>query len=131
MPASPESKTIWPAPAQASRRRSCNRALSAARPTRSVSPRHRCFYFEPGPHRPLGVVLMRPRIAEIDQHPVAHEFGDKSVIAHDGAGNGVLTGPESPAQFLGVKSPSHPRGAEKSEKNPLYLPPSGAVRRLR
>ena len=39
MPASPESKTIWPAPAQASRRRSRNRALSAARPTRSVSPR--------------------------------------------------------------------------------------------
>jgi hypothetical protein len=28
MPASPESKTIWPAPAQASRRRSRNRALS-------------------------------------------------------------------------------------------------------
>ena len=39
MPASPESNTIWPAPAQASRRRSRNRALSAARPTRSVSPR--------------------------------------------------------------------------------------------
>ena len=31
--------------------------------------RHRRCYFEPGPHRPLGVVLMRPRIAEIDQHP--------------------------------------------------------------
>src|SRR6516225_4211273 len=36
MPASPESSTIWPAPAQASRRRSRSRALSAARPTRSV-----------------------------------------------------------------------------------------------
>ena len=30
---------------------------------------HRCCYFQPRPHRPLGVVLMRPRIAEIDQHP--------------------------------------------------------------
>src|SRR6516164_10935631 len=39
MPASPESKTIWPAPPQALRRRSRNRTLSAARPTRSVSPR--------------------------------------------------------------------------------------------
>ena len=211
MPASPESKTIWPAPPQASRRRSRNRALSAARPTRSVSPRraaskrlsvtadafdregldrlgealqrlpaevaqpeqvadqaaggageddlpgfrkslqarrevggladhrlllrrahadqiadddkpggnadadgeplrstglqarHRRFYLQPRPHRPLGVVLMRPRIAEIGQHPVAHEFGDKAVIARDDAGNGVLIGADLLAQFLGVE----------------------------
>src|SRR5215471_18415405 len=191
MPASPESSTIWPVPAQASRRRSRNRALSGARPTSSVIPRraasnrlsvtatpstakastgsakpfavwgaeigqpeqvadqaaggageddlpgfgqslqacgeiggladhrlllrrafadqiadddkpggnpdadgkplcstglqtrHRRCYLQPRPHRPLGVVLMRPRIAEIDQHPIAHVFGDKPVIARD------------------------------------------------
>jgi len=33
---------------------------------------------EPGAHRPLGVVLMRLGIAEIDQHPVAHIFGEQS-----------------------------------------------------
>src|SRR5215813_13270036 len=29
------------------------------------------------PHRPLGVVLMRSRVAEIDQNPIAHVLGDK------------------------------------------------------
>jgi hypothetical protein len=66
-------------------------------------PRHRRCYFQPRPHRPLGVVLMRPRIAEIGQHPVAHEFGDKAVIARDDAGNGVLIGANLLAQFLGVE----------------------------
>ena len=38
---------------------------------------------QPGAHRPLGIVLMRLRIAEIDQHPVAHVLGDKAVEAAD------------------------------------------------
>src|SRR5215468_793671 len=38
---------------------------------------------EPGAGRALGVVLMRPRIAEIDEHPVAHIFGDKTAKAAD------------------------------------------------
>src|SRR5215472_14255644 len=65
--------------------------------------RHRRRYFEPGPHPPLGVVLMRPRIAEIDQHPIAHEFGDKPVIARDNAGNRVLIGADLLPQFLGIE----------------------------
>ena len=43
---------------------------------------------------------MRPQIAEIDQHPVAHELGDKAVVARDDAGNGVLIGADLLAQFL-------------------------------
>ena len=236
MPASPESKTIWPAPAQASRRRSRNRALSAARPTRSVSRRraaskrlsvtatpstakastgsakpfavcrprsrsrnrspirrrvaparticpgsaracrraarlgvspttacscaepsptrsptttspvampmrtasrsvprvsrlaHRRFYLQPGPHRPLGVVLMRPRIAEIGQHPVAHEFGDKAVIARDDAGNGVLIGADLLAQFLGVEPHRQGRRADEIAEHHRQLPPLGLAR---
>ena len=31
---------------------------------------------EPGPHRPLGVVLVRLRPAEIGEHAVAHVLGD-------------------------------------------------------
>jgi hypothetical protein len=60
-------------------------------------------YLERRSHRPLDVVFMRPRIAELGQHPVAHEFGDKSVIARDDAGNGVLIGPDLLAQFLEVE----------------------------
>ena len=42
---------------------------------------------EAGAHRALGIVLMRLGIAEIDQHPVAHVFGDKSVKAGDRLGD--------------------------------------------
>ena len=34
---------------------------------------------QPRPDRPLGIVLVRPRIAEIDEHAVAHVLGDKAV----------------------------------------------------
>ena len=34
---------------------------------------------QPRPDRPLGIVLMRSRVAEIDQNAVAHVLGDKAV----------------------------------------------------
>ena len=34
---------------------------------------------QPRPDRPLGIVLMRSRVAEIDQHAVAHVLRDKAV----------------------------------------------------
>ena len=36
---------------------------------------------KPRPHRPLGVILMRLRIAEINEHPVAHVFRDEPAEA--------------------------------------------------
>ena len=45
------------------------RRAARSRPTASTS----C---EPGAHRPLGIVLVRLRPAEIGQHAVAHELGD-------------------------------------------------------
>ena len=47
---------------------------------------------QPGAHRPLGIVLVRLRIAEIDQHAVAHVFGDKAVEAADGVGDSAVIG---------------------------------------
>ena len=41
---------------------------------------------QPGPHRPLGLVLVRLRPAEIGQHAVAHVFGDVPVPALDHLG---------------------------------------------
>jgi hypothetical protein len=76
---------------------------TASRCSSGLQARHRRCYFQPGAHRPLGVVLMRAGIAEIGQHPVTHEFGDKAVIARDDAGNGVLIGADLLAQFLGVE----------------------------
>jgi hypothetical protein len=45
---------------------------------RRREPADRVDHGKPGPHRPLRIVLMRLRIAEIDQHPVAHVLGDKT-----------------------------------------------------
>jgi hypothetical protein len=74
---------------------------------------------------------MRPRIAEIGQHPVAHEFGDKAVIARDDAGNGVLIGADLLAQFLGVKPHRQRRRADEIAEHHRQLPPLGGVLRLR
>ena len=52
-----------------------------------VEPRHgRRTQREPGPHRPLGVVLVRPRPAEIGEHAVAHVLGDVALEAVDHLG---------------------------------------------
>jgi hypothetical protein len=87
--------------------------------------RHCRFYFQPGPHRPLGVVLMRPRITEIGQHPVTHVFRDEPVIARDDAGNGVLIGADLLAQFLGVEPHRQGRRADEITKHHRQLPPLG------
>jgi hypothetical protein len=46
-----------------------------------VEPPDRGDDVEAGPHRPLRIVFVRSRIAEINQHSVAHVFGDKSLAA--------------------------------------------------
>ena len=51
---------------------------------------------ETGADCTLGVVLMRLRIAEIDQHAVAHIFGDLAVPASDHRGAAALIGAGSP-----------------------------------
>ena len=38
---------------------------------------------KPSPHGPFGVMLVRLRIAEIGEHPVAHVLGDEAPIARD------------------------------------------------
>src|SRR5215468_2422254 len=43
-----------------------------------------------GPNRSLGIVLMRPRIAEINEYTVTHVFGDKAVEPTDDLGDGVV-----------------------------------------
>ena len=49
---------------------------------------------EPGPHRPLGLVLVRPRPAEIGQHPVAHVLRHMAIHTRDLLGHRVLVRPD-------------------------------------
>jgi hypothetical protein len=68
---------------------------------------------ETRPHRPLGIVLMRLRIAEIDQHPVAHIFGDKAVEAADRLGDGAVVVADQLPQILRVKPRRERRRADQ------------------
>ena len=52
----------------------------------------RCDQLQPGPYRPLGVVLMRLRIAEIDQHAVAHVLRYEPAEALHSLGDALLIG---------------------------------------
>ena len=47
---------------------------------------------KPCPHGSLGVVLMRLRIAEIDEHAVAHVLRDEPTEAAHGLGDAFLIG---------------------------------------
>jgi hypothetical protein len=55
--------------------------------------RHRLHDAQPGPHRPLRVILMRLRIAEVDQEPIAQILRDMPLVASDHFGAGLLIRP--------------------------------------
>jgi hypothetical protein len=95
------------------------------RATPRLQSRDRRDDFEAGPHRALGVVLMRPRVAEIGEDAVAHEFGDEAVVARDDPGAGVLIGTELVAQFLGIEPGRQGRRADKIAKHDCQLPSLG------
>ena len=83
---------------------------------------------EAGPDRPLGVVLVGARKAEIGQHAVAHEFGDEAVVARDRARTGVLIGANDLAHVLGIE-PRRQRGrADEIAEHDRELAALGGVR---
>ena len=83
---------------------------------------------EPGAHRPLGVVLMRLRIAEIEQHPVAHILGDKAVEAADRISDNAVVVPDQLAQILRVKPRRERGGADQVAEHHRQLPAFGIGR---
>jgi len=54
-------------------------------------------------NRALGVFLLRVRVAEINQHAVAHELGDVAVEAPDGFAHRLLIGADHVAHVLGIE----------------------------
>jgi hypothetical protein len=55
------------------------------------------------PHRPLGVILMREGIAEVDEQAIAEILGDTPLKAADDLGARVLIGPYHLAPLFGVE----------------------------
>jgi hypothetical protein len=84
-----------------------HRELDPGRPRdRGVQFRHRIDDVETRPHRPLGLVLVGARVAEINEDAVAHVLGDKAVIMPDRRAAPVLKRGDDIAQIFGV----HPGG---------------------
>ena len=95
--------------------------LTSRRPTASIDA-------QPRPDRPLGIVLMRLRVAEIDQHAVAHVFGDKAVELGDDFGDGAVIRGDDLAQILGIE-PRRQRGrADQVAEHHRQLPAFGIGR---
>ena len=63
--------------------RVCSGALDFSPPTARDQ-------LQPRPHRPLGIVLVRLRIAEVDQHAVAHVLRHEAAEALHGLGDALL-----------------------------------------
>jgi hypothetical protein len=80
---------------------------------------------EPGTDGALGIVLMRPRVAEIHQHAVAHVLGDKAVEAGDGFADGGMVGADDCAQILGIEDGRQRRRADQIAKHHRQLPAFG------
>jgi hypothetical protein len=58
---------------------------------------------EPRIHGPLGVILMRAGIAEVDQDAVAEVFGDVPVEALDHLCTGIQIGAHDVTELFGVE----------------------------
>jgi hypothetical protein len=58
---------------------------------------------QPRPDRTFGIVLMCSRVAEIDQHAVAHVFGDKSIHPDDDFSDSAMVSSDDLAQILGIE----------------------------
>ena len=57
-----------------------------------------------GPHRLLGIMLLRLRIAEIGEDAVAHILGDIAPEPGDHLGDGGVIGPEHLAQIFRIEA---------------------------
>ena len=81
-------------------------------------------------HGSLGLVLMRPRPAEIGEHPVPHEFGDVTVEARDFACYRVLEGAKQLPHLLRVEPAGERRRSDEIDEHHCELPafPAGRSR---
>jgi hypothetical protein len=84
---------------------------------------------ERGAHRPLGVVFMRLRVAEIGQNAIAHQFGDIAAEPRDRVADAGVIGAEDVAQLFRVEPRRECRRADQIAKKHGQLPPLGGGRR--
>ena len=86
---------------------------------------------QPGSDRPLGIVLVRLRVAEVDEHAVAHVLGDEAVEAGHGLGDAAVIRSDHLAQVLGIEPRRQRRRADEIAEHHSELPPLGGGDRSR
>ena len=82
---------------------------------------------EAGAHRALGVVLLRPRPAEVGEDAVAKQLGDVAALAPDRPRDGAMVSRHHLAQVLGVKARRQRGRARQVAEQHRELPPLRAV----
>ena len=78
-----------------------------------------------GAHRPLGVVLMGLRVAEISENAVAHVFGDIPAETADRLGDRAMIGADDLAQILGIEAPRKRGRTDEIAEHHRQLTPLG------
>ena len=96
-----------------------------------LEPGHRRDQLQSRPDRPLGVVLMRLRIAEINEHAVAHVFGHEPAEAAHRLGDAFLIGRNDLAQVLRVHARGQRRRTDQVGEHHRDLAAFGSVLDLR
>src|SRR5439155_9248670 len=80
---------------------------------------------QPDTDCPLGIVLMRSRVAKIDEHAVAHVSRDKALGLTDDFGDFTVISAHDIAQILGIEPRRERRRADEVAKHHGELPPCG------
>src|SRR5215472_2128374 len=78
--------------------------------------------------RPLCLILMSSRVAEIDEHAVAHVPGNKPLESTDDIGDGPMICGNDLAQILGIKPRGELSGADQIAEHYSQLPALGISR---
>ena len=80
-----------------------------------------------GANRPLGLVLMSLRPAEIGQHAVTHELRDVTVEARDLAGNRILVAPDDLAHLFRIALRGQRRRTDEVDEQYRQLAALGGI----
>ena len=108
----------------------CNADTGLQRSAR-LEPSYRRDQLQSRPYRPLGVVLMGLRIAEIHEHAVAHVFRHEAAEAAHGLGDAFLIGRNDLAQVLRVHAGGECRRTDQVREHHRDLAALGGVLGLR
>jgi hypothetical protein len=91
--------------------------------------RHRRDKVQGRPCGPLGIVFMSMRVAEINQHAVAHVFRDKPSVSLHGFSDAFLISRDELAQIFGVHARRQRRGAHEIAEHHGDLSALGSIAR--